>query len=166
MFIFPSHYIMQLFDISTTVDPSYIISLIRKLLPTDASNNGNSHGFDACIGQVANTDHVEGSAASVSGQEVLSSSDHKSEGMDIVEDCGKHARLEGEDEESCHRFDRPSVSAGEEAWEECGCILWDLAASKANAELMVIKFPLLLFNLDVLLFILILIQSQVTNLHP
>ncbi|KAM4096564.1 hypothetical protein ACJW30_08G114400 [Castanea mollissima] len=127
----------ELFDISTTVDPSYIISLIRKLLPTDASNNGNSHGFDACIGQVANTDHVEGSTASVSGQEVLNSSDHKSEGMDIVEDCGKHARLEGEDEESCHRFDRPSVSAGEEAWEECGCILWDLAASKANAELMV-----------------------------
>lgn len=123
----------ELFDISTTVDPSYIISLIRKLLPTDASNDGNSQGFDACV---ARSDHVEGSAASVSGNGVLNSSDNKAEGMDIVEDCG-NARQGGEDEESCHGFDRPGILAGEEVWEECGCILWDLAASKANAELMV-----------------------------
>ena len=150
IFIITFHSIVQLFDISTTVDPSYIISLIRKLLPTDASNDNNSLGFDACVarGQVVNTDHVEGSAASLSGNGVLNSLDTKSEGMDIVEDCG-NARQEGEDEESCHGFDRPGFSAGEEVWEECGCILWDLAASKANAELMVLKFPLLLFNLDV-----------------
>jgi hypothetical protein len=145
IFILPSYSIMQLFDISTTVDPSYIISLIRKLLPTDASNDGNSQGFDACV---ARSDHVEGSAASVSGNGVLNSSDNKAEGMDIVEDCG-NARQGGEDEESCHGFDRPGILAGEEVWEECGCILWDLAASKANAELMVLKFSLLLFNLDV-----------------
>jgi hypothetical protein len=42
------------------------------------------------------------------------------------------------------------VLSGEEAWEEYGCILWDLSASKTNAELMVLKVPLqLTINLDV-----------------
>ena len=59
---------LQVFNVSTTVDPSYVISLIRKLIPGDSDE---------------------------------------------------------------------SLKAGEEAWEECGCVLWDLAASKTHAELMV-----------------------------
>ena len=138
---------MQLFDISTTVDPSYIISLIRKLLPTDASNNHDSLGVD--INPVENTGHVEECSASLSGDEVLNSSNNNSESMEIVGDYDQHAGQEGEDEESCCRSDQPSVSSGEEAWEEYGCILWDLSASKTNAELMVLKFSLqLTINLD------------------
>lgn len=34
--------ILQLFNISTTVDPSYIISLIRKLLPEQTNNHLDS----------------------------------------------------------------------------------------------------------------------------
>lgn len=144
---------MQLFDISTTVDPSYIISLIRKLLPTDSRSNHNAHGVDACLAcsQVANTNHVEYSSASLFTEEVLNSSNDKSESMDIVEDYDKHAQQEGENGNSSHRSDRPSISGGEEDWEEYGCILWDLAASKTNAELMVLKICLLLvINLDVI----------------
>ncbi|XP_062170911.1 uncharacterized protein LOC133876670 [Alnus glutinosa] len=129
----------ELFEISTTVDPSYIISLIRKLLPTDARNNHDSPGVDACvdINQVENTGHVEECSASLSGDEVLNSSNNKSESMEIVGDYDQHARQEGEDEESFRTSDQPSVSSEEEAWEEYGCILWDLSASKTNAELMV-----------------------------
>lgn len=141
----------ELFDISTTVDPSYIISLIRKLLPTDASNNHDSLGIDARvdINQVENTGHVEECSASLSGDEVLNSSNNKSESMEIVGDYNQHARQEGEDEESCRRSDQPSISSGEEAWEEYGCILWDLSASKTNAELMVqnLVLEVLLANL-------------------
>ena len=36
---------------------------------------------------------------------------------------------------------RTSMSVGDEAWEEHGCILWDLAASKTHAHLMVIISP-------------------------
>ncbi|KAB1227344.1 Protein saal1 [Morella rubra] len=128
----------ELFDISTTVDPSYIISLIRKLLPTDSRSNHNAHGVDACLArsQVANTNHVEDSSASLFTEEVLNSSNDKSESMDIVEDYDKHVQQEGENGNSSHRSDRPSISGGEEDWEEYGCILWDLAASKTNAELM------------------------------
>lgn len=66
---------MQLIDDSTTVDPSYVISLIRQLLPP----------------------HLD-----------------KEKAPATEENLGK-----------------------EETWEECGCILWDLAAAKIQAELMV-----------------------------
>lgn len=145
---------MQLFEISTTVDPGYIISLIRKLLPTNASDNHTSHGVDACVdSKVAGNDHVEESSASLYGDEILNSSNNTSESMNIVQDYDKNARTEGENEESYHGFNPPSNSVGEEAWEEYGCILWDLAASKTNAELMVLKFHLLLLtNRDVFFF--------------
>ncbi|KAJ1691758.1 hypothetical protein LUZ63_015913 [Rhynchospora breviuscula] len=78
----------ELIDDSTTVDPSYVISLIRQLLPSDLD------------------------------KEKASASEEKTE--------------------------------KEEPWEESGCILWDLAAAKIQAEVMVDNFIL-----DVLL----------TNLH-
>ncbi|KAG6678968.1 hypothetical protein I3842_14G107900 [Carya illinoinensis] len=140
----------ELFEMLTTVDPSYIISLIRKLLPTDATDNYTSHGVDACVdGKVAINDHVEESSASQCGDEILNSSNNSYESMNIVQDYDKHARPEGENEESCHGFNLPSNSVGEEAWEEYGCILWDLAASKTNAELMVenLVLEVLLANL-------------------
>ncbi|KAF3333028.1 protein saal1 [Carex littledalei] len=77
----------ELIDDSTTVDPSYVISLIRQLLPP----------------------HLD-----------------KEKAPATEENLGK-----------------------EETWEECGCILWDLAAAKIQAELMVDNFILdvLLANL-------------------
>ncbi|XP_073006065.1 uncharacterized protein [Typha latifolia] len=86
----------ELLDLSTTVDPSYIISLIRQLLPNV---------------------------------------------------------LKGSSEERNGCFDDYQAGAEEtkDPWEECGCILWDLAASKIQAELMVnnLVLEVLLANLQV-----------------
>ncbi|KAJ4769457.1 ARM repeat superfamily protein [Rhynchospora pubera] len=83
----PSASTSELIDDSTTVDPSYVISLIRQLLPSDLD------------------------------KEKTSASEEKTE--------------------------------KEEPWEESGCILWDLAAAKIQAKVMVDNFILdvLLANL-------------------
>lgn len=142
---------MQLFDISTTVDPSYIISLIRKLLP---SNVGNGHvdGRDVPSKKL-NADPVEESTDSLSGDRVLSSPKHNFKAMDVV-DCADRSYCEGEAEDPCSKLEQADVSAGEEAWEEYGCVLWDLAASVTHAELMVLKFDLLWILLYFLFFLL------------
>ncbi|XP_052726774.1 uncharacterized protein LOC108334463 isoform X2 [Vigna angularis] len=121
----PSH---EFFDLSTTVDPSYIISLIRKLLPLDsasrstfrevASENPNRGGEE---------EEEDAPSVSVSNDENVKSSRSKSENMDV--DVSAEF-LRGE----CEGTD---VSVWESAWEEYGCVLWDLAASKTHAELMV-----------------------------
>lgn len=124
---------LQLFDISTTVDPSYVISLIRKLLPANASSNHNSHSDVSCGPlQGLNTDDMEISALTPSI--VPPSSKGTSESMEIIDDCHRNATHERENE-----AEQPghSVPVGEEIWEEYGCILWDLSASKTHAELMV-----------------------------
>ncbi|XP_021279278.1 uncharacterized protein LOC110412944 isoform X2 [Herrania umbratica] len=110
----------ELFDISTTVDPSYVISLIRKLLPLDARNGDNTEI------RVSNCN-----------DEVVSSSNDKFKRMEIVDDFSK-SDFQGEDEEDSGRGgENARVSAGEVVWEECGCVLWDLAANQTHAELMV-----------------------------
>ncbi|KAJ3674663.1 hypothetical protein LUZ60_005279 [Juncus effusus] len=88
-------------DDSTTVDPSYIISLIRKLLPCQSNADKESQEND---------------------------SNHEEEKI-------------GENGENLEKKDQ---------WEESGCILWDLAASKTQAEFMVNNFLLevLLANLQ------------------
>ncbi|PKI78784.1 hypothetical protein CRG98_000851 [Punica granatum] len=111
----------ELFDISTTVDPSYIISLIRKLIPTTQSdschlsggvnNSGNDHKFGMDCSQETEVFPADG--------KVESSLRNKSEIMPMGQEIDGHG-----------------VPAGEETWEEYGCILWDLAASRTNAELM------------------------------
>ncbi|KAJ0963227.1 hypothetical protein J5N97_028349 [Dioscorea zingiberensis] len=77
------------FDVSTTIDPSYIISLIRQLLPCDKGEKNDQKG------------------------------------------CLKEERADGSVDE---QTGTPEV---DDPWEEYGCILWDLAASKSHAELMV-----------------------------
>ncbi|XVF69061.1 hypothetical protein PTKIN_Ptkin11bG0050800 [Pterospermum kingtungense] len=121
----------ELFDISTTVDPSYVISLIRKLLPVDAKNGDNS---EIC-GTKCN-------------DEVGSSKDD-CKSMETVDDFSK-SDLQGGDEEDSHGGEENNrASAGEEVWEECGCVLWDLAANQTHAELMVqnLVLEVLLANL-------------------
>ncbi|XP_071734901.1 uncharacterized protein [Rutidosis leptorrhynchoides] len=104
----------ELFDISTTVDPSYVISLIRKLLPptmnpTSASLLSQTNGINKCETTDDNNDDEE-----------------------------KHVG--------------PLV--GDDAWEEHGCVLWDLATSRTHAELMVQNLVL-----DVILATLMVTQS-------
>lgn len=136
---------MQLFDISTTVDPSYIISLIRKLLPPNANKLRNScgSGDDDPDASVTNMDEND---AYSSGDQVLSSSGtvSKCQGIGNADDSDKFADQEDEDEGACPRLEQHISSSEEKVWEEYGCILWDLSASKFHAELMVLKFPLTL----------------------
>ncbi|KAG4972225.1 hypothetical protein JHK85_038646 [Glycine max] len=127
----PSH---EFFDLSTTVDPSYIISLIRKLLPLDSASRRSlsevaSHGTNQ-----GEEERGAAPSSSVSSDENLKSSKNKSENMD-VDVSGEISR--GECQDTGDGIEHSSVSVGEDAWEEYGCILWDLAASKTHAELMV-----------------------------
>ncbi|WCJ41685.1 ARM repeat superfamily protein [Euphorbia peplus] len=119
----------ELFDISTTVDPSYIISLIRKLIPTGTGNDSDARGVDGSDvgGKGSNDVHMEQLGGSKSFE-------NGSEKMHIMDDFDK---LAGDDKDSSIRCEQPGVAAGEEVWEDCGCILWDLAASRTHAELMV-----------------------------
>ncbi|CAJ2660102.1 unnamed protein product [Trifolium pratense] len=125
----PSH---EFFDLSTTVDPSYIISLIRKLLPLDS----------ASVNRGSVTVSKERDAPSVSKS--------KSENMDVDVSCeSSHSR--GECQDTGDGIEHSGVSVCEDVWEECGCVLWDLAASKTHAELMVenLILEVLLANLIV-----------------
>jgi hypothetical protein len=117
---------MQFFDLSTTVDPSYIISLIRKLLPLDS----------ASVNRGSVTDSKEGDAPSVSKS--------KSENMDVDVSC-ESSDARGECQDTGDGIERSGVSVCEDVWEECGCVLWDLAASKTHAELMVLLYFCFLF---------------------
>ncbi|EOY33615.1 ARM repeat superfamily protein, putative isoform 3 [Theobroma cacao] len=107
---------------------------MRKLLPLDARNDDNTE--------------IRGSNCN---DEVVSSSNDKCKGMEIVDDFSK-SDFQGEDEEDSGRGgENARVSAGEEVWEECGCVLWDLAANQTHAELMVqnLILEVLLANLMV-----------------
>ncbi|KDP34347.1 hypothetical protein JCGZ_11230 [Jatropha curcas] len=126
----PAH---ELFDISTTVDPSYIISLIRKLIPPSVENNHNAKGVD-CKG--SNADYMEEHGASPSRDRIPDTLVNRSENMNVVDDFKKSACRDGKDQDSSPSK-QPGVLAEEETWEEYGCILWDLAASRTHAELMV-----------------------------
>ncbi|KAH9700092.1 ARM repeat superfamily protein [Citrus sinensis] len=143
-------FIFQLFDIATSVDPSYIISLIRKLLP----NVKNDHNFcgadgDSAPNEGSKIDLMGESASSSPKDRVRGSPDHNSEAMDVVNGFEKSSYQDGDDENLCRKVEQPGVSAGEEVWEEYGCVLWDLAASRNHAELMVenLVLEVLLANL-------------------
>ncbi|RID73871.1 hypothetical protein BRARA_B00997 [Brassica rapa] len=112
----------ELFDIDTTVDPSYVISLIRKLLPVDS-------GSEECD-QSTELRHMN------ANNEVQARS-----GDGFVDDASKGdpERMDtgGNRNESISMEKDKASSSVEEAWEEHGCVLWDLAASETHAELMV-----------------------------
>ncbi|CAK7329263.1 unnamed protein product [Dovyalis caffra] len=109
----------EFFEITTTVDPSYIISLIRKLIPIDSVTNRDSHGVNGC------EDGGRGDGG-LDPNQTVEESGNECEKMDIGDDSRG-----GEDKDTCREL------VGEEVWEECGCVLWDLAASRTHAELMV-----------------------------
>lgn len=122
----------QLFDISTTVDPSYVISLIRKLLPTNLTGD-----------QELRTENSGENVASMSKDGVPRPSENVAESIGVVEDFQELAHGESASDETFRQgVEQPGHNklVGEEAWEEYGCVLWDLASSKTHAELMVYGF--------------------------
>ncbi|KAH7673896.1 Armadillo-like helical-containing protein [Dioscorea alata] len=76
-------------DLSTTIDPSYIISLIRQLLPCNVKGETND-----------------------------------------AKEC-EEPKI---DDANNRQHGTPEIV---DPWEECGCILWDLAVNKSHAEFMV-----------------------------
>ncbi|WOK93960.1 hypothetical protein Cni_G02661 [Canna indica] len=110
----------ELLDMPTTVDPSYIISLIRQLLPHDLT--------------------VE-KPLQVTGQCPTSTADGE-----MKQECAEDGRNNDDLADK-----QPIDEDTKDPWEDCGCILWDLAASKSHAELMVSNLILevLLANLRV-----------------
>ena len=127
----------QLFDISTTVDPSYVISLIRKLLPTNLTGD-----------QELRTENSGENVASMSKDGVLRPSENVAESIGVVEDFRELAHGESASDETFRwGVEQPGHNklVGEEAWEEYGCVLWDLASSKTHAELMVYGFSFFVY---------------------
>ncbi|KAK6936141.1 hypothetical protein RJ641_033171, partial [Dillenia turbinata] len=122
----------ELFDISTTVDPSYIISLIRKLLPVN-----DTERIERCYVNTTENNGREKNETSLceDGNTNLSMDEIKL--MDTLDGVGEVSSQKGEDEESQQSLEHCGMSEREKTWEECGCILWDLAANKDHAEFMV-----------------------------
>lgn len=120
----------QLFDIDTTVDPSFVISLIRKLLPVNSGSEERGQSTEVRHNCDMHASNVDAS----------SKGDPKS--MDIGVNHRKESISQENNDKvsSCEKLSGSSVE--EEAWEEHGCVLWDLAANETHAELMVILYTL------------------------
>nr|XP_043631866.1 uncharacterized protein LOC122603265 isoform X2 [Erigeron canadensis] len=100
----------ELFDISTTVDPSYVISLIRKLVPSTMNASSDITTNGTLVSQ-SQDNFIQNKCQTID----------KQEGRDAADDV-------------CN--DR-KAAVGDDAWEEHGCVLWDLATSRTHAQLMV-----------------------------
>lgn len=144
----PSH---EAFDVSTTVDPSYIIHLIRQLLPSKIGKHLNRNEardlpFEGPASEkAAMEDRIENGEApqcSCTEDEIVQTAESFGEVDVPAGPVGDRLYLPQK---------KHDVSEEEASWEEYGCTLWDLAASETNAQLMVENFILdvLLANLMV-----------------
>ncbi|KVI09301.1 Armadillo-like helical [Cynara cardunculus var. scolymus] len=126
----------ELFDISTTVDPSYVISLIRKLLPPTMNAASTSDRVSGCdfASQGTNDVRTNGSLVSQAEDQI---SENKHDTMDFIDQIDRSNEQEGTDDNSNDREKQVGPAVGDDSWEEHGCILWDLATSRTHAELMV-----------------------------
>lgn len=116
-------FLVQSFDISTAVDPSHVISLIRKLLPSDgehAIGNGLIREEPRTGGTTEDATHLPENGGEA----------------EAMESSENHDKLDGQEPANAYKNEGGSV--GEQTWEECGCILWDLAASEDHAQFMVL----------------------------
>lgn len=132
-----------MFDISTTVDPSYVISLIRKLLPIDSRSEECDESTDERHNHHMGDNNVVQDDVARSGNGFLDTSNGYPESMDIG---GNHYE-ERDKVSSCGEPEKLSGSSMEETWEDHGCVLWDLAASKTHAELMVMELDFMPLNI-------------------
>ncbi|XAR59687.1 hypothetical protein NMG60_11015609 [Bertholletia excelsa] len=140
----------EFFDVSTTVDPSYIISLIRKLVPLDDRIGDKHLGVDAygASVQLSKAEGTEENAVLLAENGVLRETNNHNVAMGTVDDFDKSSGCEGGEDGLEGKVE---ISEARDIWEEHGCVLWDLAASKTHAEFMVQNFVLevLLANLIV-----------------
>ncbi|KAJ4910942.1 ARM repeat superfamily protein [Raphanus sativus] len=140
----------ELFDIDTTVDPSYVISLIRKLLPIDSSSEERDRSTEIRH----NYDYDMNASNAVQGVVPRSGDgfvEGGPEGMDIGDNRKESTSEKNEKVSSCREPEKlRGSSVEEEAWEEHGCVLWDLAANETHAELMVQNLILQVLNANLL----------------
>lgn len=146
------NFILQSFDISTTVDPSYVISLIRKLLPSDAKDGDHAVGS----GLIHDEPKTEGRKEDATS---LPENGGEAEAMESSENYGKLVVQPTND------YQNEGGSAGEQTWEECGCILWDLAASEDHAQFMVLVIFILCSGLVLTFFFLISLFKSINGLN-
>ncbi|XP_027084511.2 uncharacterized protein [Coffea arabica] len=146
----PSH---EVFDISTTVDPSYLISLIRKLLPPEYSNQPLDSEVHVSPSKGPRTENGERTMVSpFNGGEVQPCAGSENAVRNICENFSEAHNPPGFTEDAMEDQQKHRSASGEEAaWEEHGCTLWDLAANETHAELMVqnLILEVLLANLMV-----------------
>ncbi|KAH1222263.1 Protein saal1 [Glycine max] len=106
----------------------------HELLPLDSASRSSLSEVASLGPNQEGEEEGASPSASVSSDENVKSSKNKSENMD-VDVSAEFSR--GECQDTGDGIEHSGVSVGEDAWEEYGCILWDLAASKTHAELMV-----------------------------
>ncbi|KAG0477330.1 hypothetical protein HPP92_014171 [Vanilla planifolia] len=142
---------------TTTVDPSYIISLIRMLLPNQESTWKKSDSITSSLCPVEES-MVHTMDASMVGE---FNCIKKSMSIEADSNPGWHSILNGGCEGFMdHHFVGMRLDHGEagrttgsddletgaivmeKAWEDAGCILWDLSAIRTHAEFMVNNFLL------------------------
>ncbi|KAF5185262.1 Arm repeat superfamily protein [Thalictrum thalictroides] len=134
----PSAPSSEIFDMRTTVDPSYIISLIRKLLPHSVKNAYSSHGDNDCNASVGELETGIRGTVQTSSPGVLSITNRTDEAMDTHDETSELAHQKEGIEDSFGPIKDNNISTVDEAaWEECGCILWDLSVNKTHAVFMV-----------------------------
>uniref|UniRef100_A0A803M697 Uncharacterized protein n=1 Tax=Chenopodium quinoa TaxID=63459 RepID=A0A803M697_CHEQI len=142
----------EIFDISTTIDPRYIISLIRKLLPVDERQGDDLQGLAEWSSSTQRPDNDQ-RANGTSSPKIDSGLNNLNGHLASIEtvnsepvDLEQPSKSAGTDDNDIEPREK---TAREKAWEESGCVLWDLAASKEHAEFMVQNFVLevLLANL-------------------
>ncbi|PIA54867.1 hypothetical protein AQUCO_00901041v1 [Aquilegia coerulea] len=135
---YPSAPSSEIFDTRTTVDPSYIISLIRNLLPHNVKNLHPLHGENDRNAFVGELETGIRDTVQTSSPGVLSIVNNKAETMDTHDETSELShRKEGTEDSFGDTKDNKISTVDEAAWEECGCILWDLSVNKTHAVFMV-----------------------------
>lgn len=138
---------VQSFDIPTAVDPSYIISLIRKLLPSTQPNSPGfkrADVFESNVTSISNSGENNAVLPDVMMEEISTTEPSTK----IIIPDGSHGDAirshEDADEGLSHRKEESDASDNpeEDVWEKYGCLLWDLASSQSHSELMVYELPL------------------------
>lgn len=166
----------ELCDTSTTVDPSYIISLMRKLLPLDLEkqpqkdeNNTNSiqvsqigsleqdltkdcNGMKKTMATKALDDYTSGRNLVDDFRDKCEDPyNDKKHSSDANLNHGMNQEFGGEERTGVSDTGKTDISLKNDPWEDSGCILWDLSASETHADFMVsnLLLEVLLANLHV-----------------
>lgn len=100
-----------------------------------------------------NSNNVVHAVVARSGNGIVDTSSSDPESMDIGDNNNESTSEEKDMVSSCREPGKLGGSSVEEAWEDHGCVLWDLAASRTHAELMVMDLDFEVMSLNILLFL-------------